>query len=71
MDAYCVWKVERGDDLTSSSCTCPQFRLYHYCKHIIASLLKLEFMKVPEEFSVEKIVEQNNRRGRIKKAETI
>jgi len=71
MDAYCVWKVDIGDDLTSSSCTCPRFRLYHYCKHIIASLLKLEFMKVPEEFSIEKIVEQNNRRGRIKKAETI
>jgi len=66
--AYCLWRVNIGINIMDSNCTCPQFRLYHYCKHILASLLKIEKIKVPDEYSQVKIIEKNTRRGRNKKA---
>jgi len=71
IETLCLWKVVIGTNIGSSSCSCPCFRLYHICKLILASLLKLKLVQVPEEFSKKKIVSKNNQRGRSKKAEVL
>ena len=65
----CIWEVNIEDRIMLSSCTCPQFLLYHICKHMIVALLKLEQISIPTEFSTKKAVEQKKKRGRIPNAE--
>ena len=67
-DSLCLWKVVVGENISTTTCTCPQFRLYHYCKHVVNALLKLNKIQIPNEFSTEIVVGPKNKRGRPKKA---
>ena len=67
-DSLCLWKVVVGENISTTTCTCPQFRLYHCCKHVVNALLKLNKIQIPNEFSTEIVVGPKNKRGRPKKA---
>ena len=65
---YSLWRVKVGENINYSSCSCPKFRSYNYCKHLIVALLKLKKIEVPIQYSLKKIVSKNSKRGRPKKA---
>lgn len=67
-EALSLWKVVLGQNISTTTCTCPQFRLYHNCKHVVTALLKLDMIEIPKEFSDEIIVETKKNNWRPKKA---
>jgi len=63
-----LWKVVIGDNISTTVCSCPKFRLINNCKHVVSALLKLELIQIPNEYSDEIIVESKKTVGRTKKA---
>ena len=70
-ETNCLWMIKIGQNIKSTSCSCPKFMLYYVCKHIIVAMLKLKLIEVPIEFSTKKIVSKKNKPGRNPKAQKI